>query len=137
MGKGLVLMLLLGSVGASAQTDHRTYPDRFNVCSDPNNCIVVTKQGDGWMGLVDDGTKISWNFQIDDFRMKYLRLTGVSTEKDSKGRNQVLVIQGKPDIIRDGIARCKARYTIGHKSTSRKVTVTWQPPPWKIPRIGH
>jgi len=132
MEKGFVLLLLLASVVASAQRDQRTYPDRFNVCSEPDNCIIVEKQGDGWVGMIDGGTKLAWNFKIDDFRMENLQLTGVSTQKDAEGRDQTVVIQGKPEIIRDGIAHCKARYTAGRKSTSRKVTVTW-PSTFKIP----
>jgi hypothetical protein len=136
MRKGFCFLLLASSV-ASAQLDHRTYPDRFNDCSDPSNCIVVAKQGDGWVGLIDGGTKVAWNFKIDDFRMESIRLTGISTEKDAEGRNQVVVIQGKPETIRDGVAHCKARYALGHKSTSHKVTVTWEPEPWKIPNLAH
>ena len=133
MMKGFVLLLLLASVVASAQQeDHRTYPEKFNVCSDPSNCIVVAKRGDGWVGLIDGGTKLAWNFQIDDFRLENLKLTGVWTEKDSEGRSQTVVVQGKPDVVHDGVARCKARYTIGHKSTLRKVTVTWAPTPMKL-----
>jgi hypothetical protein len=40
-------------------------------------------------------------------------------------------------MIRDGIAHCKARYTLGHKSTSPKVTVTWEPPLPKVPALAH
>jgi len=136
MRQGIVLLLLLASVVASAQRDHRTYPERFNVCSDAGNCIVVTKQGDEWVGLTDGGKKLAWKFQIDDFRLEYLKLTGVSTEKDAEGRNQTVVVQGKPPIIQDGIARCKARYTLGHTSKSQKVTVTW-PPTYKIPNFAR
>ncbi len=137
MRKGLFLLLLLASSVASAQPDQRTHPERMNVCSDPNNCILVMKHGGGYVGLIEGGTKLAWNFQVEDFRLEHVRLTGVSTEKDFEGRNQVVVIEGKPDVIRDGIARCKARYTVGHTSTSRKVTVTWEPPPPNIPNLAR
>jgi hypothetical protein len=137
MGKGLFLLLLLASSVASAQPDQRTHPERMNVCSDSGDCLLVEKRDGGYVGLIEGGTELAWNFQIDDFRLEHLKLTGVSTQKDSEGRNQVVVIVGKPDVIRDGIAYCKARYAVGRKSTSRKVTVTWEPPPPNIPALAH
>lgn len=139
MRKGFfLLLLLLASAVASAQPDQRTLPEGgFNVCSAPSECILVRKHGGGYVGLIEGGTKLAWNFQIDDFRMEHLKLTGVSAQKDLGGRNQVVVIEGKPDVIYDGIAHCKARYAVGRKSTSRKVTVTWQPPPLRIPNLAH
>jgi hypothetical protein len=128
----IALVLLLSSVSALGQRDHSPYPERFNVCSAPNDCIVVTKQGDAWVGLVDGDTKPAWNFTIDDFRLDALQLTGTSMQKDAAGNDQTVVVRGKPEGTVNGFARCKARYTIGRKSTSRKVTVTW-PSTFKIP----
>ena len=129
MRKGFYLSLLLASAVALAQPGQRTHPERLNVCSDQGDCILVMKRDGGYVGLIEGGQKLAWDLKIYDFRLEHVRLTGVSTEKDSNGRNRFVVIQGKPDVIRDGIAYCKARYTVGHKSTSGKVTVTWKPPP--------
>lgn len=132
MRKAFVLALLLASAVASAQQAHAPYPKHFNVCSTPTDCIVVTPRDDGWVGMIDGGTKIAWNFTIDDFTVKGLQMTGVSTDKDAEGRNQTVVIKAKPQLGSITAADGKARYSVGKKSTSRKVTVTW-PSTFKIP----
>jgi hypothetical protein len=86
MRKGFFLLLFLASAMALAQPDQRTHPQRVNVCSDPDNCILVMKHNGGYVGLIEGGTKLAWNFQIDDFRLERIRLTGVSTEKGLRGQ---------------------------------------------------
>lgn len=135
MRNGILLLLLLTACMASAEPDHLTYPGRITICGDANDCITVVKREAGWVGLIDGGAKPAWNFQIDDFRLEHLKLTGTSIEPDAKGRYQSVIVQGKPEIIQYWITHCKARYAVGHTSTSRKVTVTWEPPPFKDRRV--
>jgi hypothetical protein len=138
MRNGLLLVPLLACSMVSAQPGQRTLPEGgFTICSAPSDCILVEKRDGGYVGLIEGGTKQAWSFRIDDFRLEHLKLTGISTDNNPNGGNQVVVIKGKPDVIRDGIAHCKARYIVGRKSTSHKVTVTWQPPPPNIPNLAH
>ncbi len=128
-----VLVLLVCSLMASAQAQSgRTPPEQFLVQGDSGDLIVVQYEGGEYVGLIEGGTLLAWNFQINDWRMDHIRLTGVSTKTDFDGRHQVVVVEGKPDVIKDGIAYGKARYTVGRESKSRKVKVTWDVPPPKL-----
>jgi hypothetical protein len=128
-----VLVLVIGSLTAFAQTQSgRTPPEQLLVQGDSGVLMVVQYEGCEYLGLSEGGTNLGWKFTIDDWRMEHIRLTGVSTKTDFDGRHQVVVVEGKPDVIKDGIAYGKARYTVGRESTSRKVKVTWDVPPPKL-----
>jgi hypothetical protein len=129
----ILVLVVVGSLIASAQTQSgRTPPEQLLVQDGSSVLMVVQYEGGEYLGLDEGGTNEGWKFTIDDWRLKHIKLTGVSTKTDFDGRHQIVVVEGKPDVIRDGIAYGKARYTVGHESKSRKVKVTWDVPPPKL-----
>lgn len=132
MKKTVFLFLLLLPVVVSAQNAGAGVPERFFVWDPSGNYILVQQEGVGYVGLIEGGTHMAWTFTIDDWKLEHIKLTGVSTKTDFSGRHQVVVMELRPDVIKDGVAHGKARYTVGRESKSQKVKATWEMPAPKL-----
>ena len=122
------LLLVVGLLMASNRAAAAGPPEQLIVWSDSNNLIVVQQEDSGYVGLNEGGTHLAWNFKIDDWTGKHIKLTGISMQTQFDGSHQMVIVEGKPDVIKNGIAYCKVHYSVGKGWKSRKIKVTWDVP---------
>jgi len=127
-----LLLLLMLPLAASAQ---RTPPDYLKVCFSDGDCLAMMMIGDSYIGWTGPKMSTEWKFSIDTWTMEKIALSGRATMYHGMGipfRSDRWVIKGTPDVIRDGIARAKAKDVSGRDQRAGRVTVTWAPEQPKI-----
>lgn len=126
----LLLFLSLLPVTASAQ---RTPPDNLKVCFPAGDCVTMLMVSDYYLGYTGPKMNTEWRFTVDAWTMEKLELSGRSTFRQGiYQHSDRWTIKGTPDVIKDGIARGRAKDVSGHDGGAGKVTVTWQPSQAKV-----
>ena len=83
---------------------------------------------DYYLGYTGPKMNTEWRFSVDAWTMERLELSGRSTlHQGVFQHSDRWTIKGTPDVIKDGIARAKAKDISGHDDRAGKVTVTWEP----------
>lgn len=130
-----VLFLLVSPMAAMAQAKP---PESMTMCFTPaagedwwNQCIAIGDLFGERVGSLGIGY-IKWHVDIDAWSIDHIKLTATAKHPDANGKTEELVIEGRPDILRDGIARVKVRYVGAHATKSKKAVITWQPPTPKL-----
>ena len=113
-----------------------TPPDSMTVCFAPctsndwNDTIAIGDfQGErvGSLGIGD----LAWHIDVDAWSMDHIKLRATSRHPDANGKIEIMVIEGKFDEFRLGVAHGKMHYIGPHSGKGgRKVILTWTP---KVP----
>jgi hypothetical protein len=125
-----LLLLSIAPLSASAQ---RTPPDNLQVCFSSGDCVHMLIVSDYYLGYTGPKMNTEWRFTVDAWTMEKLELSGRSTLHEGIFQHSSRwTIKGTPDVIKDGIARAKAKDMSGHDDRAGKVTVTWEPSQPKV-----
>jgi hypothetical protein len=110
-----------------------TPPDPISVCFAPctsndwNNYISVGDFQGERVGSLGIGY-FAWHVDVNAWSIEHIKLTLTTRRPDVEGKTEVIVIEGKFDQFKDGVAHGKARYVSGHAGGKpRDVTLTWTP----------
>jgi hypothetical protein len=110
-----------------------TPPDPISVCFTPatgnwwNQCISIGDFQGERVGSLGIGY-FAWHVDINAWSADHIKLTATVTHPDASGKTEVMVIEGKFDEFKQGVAHGKIHYLGAHEGKDgRKFTLTWTP----------
>jgi hypothetical protein len=126
------LLLVVAMIFPAAVKAQGTPPDSLSVVfspggSDWNNYVAIGDFQGECVGSLGIGY-FAWHVDVNAWGVDHIKLTLTTRRPNVEGKTEVLVIEGKFDDFKQGVAHGKARYVSGHASEKPcNVTITWTP----------
>ena len=99
-------------------------PKSMRLCAG-QSCLQIIADFGEYIGREESGQHAEWRFRIINWNDRRITLEGTAAYADAKGEHQTLVVNAKPDVIRDGVAVGMAKSKLGRKSSMQDARVTW------------